>query len=85
MLMHGYSFAAIKLKNILLDNQVPILFIHGLKDDFIPVSMCEDMYQITTAEKNMVLFPDGKHADSYCSNPALYEASVEAFINKYGK
>lgn len=81
-LIHGYQFYDICPKKALENNQVPVLFIHGEKDDFIPPSMCRDMYEMTKSKKKMILFPNAVHAESYLSDPDTYEKCVAEFVKE---
>lgn len=64
-------------------NKLPILFIHGSKDTFVPTAMVYDNYQATTAPKQLWLVKGAKHASSYDLNPQEYERRVGRFIQTY--
>lgn len=79
-LIHRYHFFKICPKKALVNNEVPVLFMHGKKDDFIPSTMCEDMFEMTKAEKKIVLFENADHAMSYMSAPEKYESCIHDFL-----
>lgn len=41
--------------------QIPVLFIHGTADDYIPAAMSEALYQATPSPKQLILVPGGSH------------------------
>ncbi len=64
--------------------KVPILFIHGEKDKFVPSWMSEKMYKACASEhKQIELFPEGTHCTSYAHNPERYTRVVYEFTDKY--
>lgn len=62
----------------------PLLFIHGEKDDFVPYSMLDGVYNAAeNCEKEKLSVPDAPHARSVCAHPELYWSTVTAFLKKY--
>ncbi|MDV2582452.1 alpha/beta hydrolase [Alkalibacillus haloalkaliphilus] len=55
--------------------EVPILYIHGKKDAFVPTSMTEELYEATNSEAQIKLFEDAGHGEAF----AIYE---EAYVEK---
>ncbi len=64
-------------------SRVPILFIHGAKDNFVPLWMNEELYEACGSEKERVVFPDATHIKSYDYYPDQYEQAVTAFVGRY--
>lgn len=60
----------------------PILFIHGDKDDYVPFSMEQELFEACTSEKWICKVEGAVHARSYYTNASAYEGAVEAFIKK---
>lgn len=60
--------------------KVPILFIHGGSDDFVPTAMVYALYNACTSKKMLWVAPKAAHARSYYVNPSKYEALVRTFI-----
>lgn len=81
-MIHNYQFFNISPICALKDNKVPVLFIHGKEDDFIPPTMCEDMYRAATCVKKMVLFEHANHAQSYLCEPEKYEELIVSFLTE---
>ncbi len=62
------------------DAKVPILFIHGYQDGFVPYSMGSMLYDACSGPKRMETFERGEHAVSVLSDPWKYESVVSSFI-----
>ena len=62
--------------------KVPILFIHGDDDRFVPCSMSRQCYDACGGDKRLVLVKNAGHGISYCVDGELYEREVMAFMEK---
>lgn len=62
-------------------NKIPVLFIHGTKDDFVPIEMTFSNFQYCTSEKSLFLVPDAPHAISYFIDEEGYHKAVVDFCN----
>ncbi len=72
------SMAAVKRAKI------PILFIHGEKDTFVPCHMAQDMYEAyDSKDKQLELFKEGTHCSSYYYEPERYTRVCHEFTDKY--
>jgi len=67
----------------LQNSKVPVLFIHGTDDDFVPVEMTYENYKACNAPKHLLIVPGAKHGMSYLVDQAAYEKEVMAFWNQY--
>lgn len=47
------------------ENRIPVLFIHGDDDTFVPVTMTYENYKACTAPKELLIVPGADHAMSY--------------------
>ncbi len=63
--------------------RVPMLFIHGDKDLFVPTYMVYELYDACTSEKELFIVPGADHAKSYHIDPDGYQARVKAMAEKY--
>ena len=63
--------------------RVPMLFIHGDKDLFVPTKMVYELYASCTSEKELFVVEGADHAKSYHIDPKGYEMRVKAMVNKY--
>lgn len=64
---------------------IPILYIHGDKDDFVPYYMMDELYNATNSEKEKLTIEGGEHANSDLVNPKLYWSTINSFLEKYIK
>ncbi len=81
---YGYSYRQMRPIDSLADNQVPILFIHGEKDDFILPAHSRRMAEATRGYQEVRLIPGAGHAASILTDPAAYKAYVTGFLKKIG-
>ncbi len=66
----------------LRDNTIPVLFIHGTDDKFVPVEMTYENYKACTAEKRLFIVPGADHGLSYLTDSDEYENAVKTFWNE---
>ncbi len=59
--------------------KVPVLFIHGTGDHFVPVEMTYENYKSCASEKRLFVVPGADHGMSYVMDKAGYENAVKAF------
>ncbi len=65
--------------------KVPILFIHGSADRFVPCDMTYQNYESCICEKAQYISPGAAHAVTCWVDPHGYRSSVRGFIEKYQK
>ena len=66
------------------NSNVPILFIHGDADDFVPYRMQEKVYNACSREdKEMISVEGAAHTEAVLKAPELYWNTVLGFINKH--
>ena len=58
---------------------VPILFIHGDADTFVPSRMCKEIYDNCASTKQILTVPGAAHAESYYKDTAAYEQALDTF------
>lgn len=64
---------------------VPILFIHGTDDRFVPVEMTYENYKNCASPKEILVVPGAEHGMSYYLDKEQYERAMIEFWNKYDK
>lgn len=79
----GYGFRDYSTLDAVQATGVPILFIHGRDDDFVPVWMSEKNYKMCRSPKYILIVDNAAHAASYYENKEAYEAKVKGFLEKY--
>jgi len=60
----------------------PALFIHGLRDDFIPYPHSIRLYEAAGEPKQLWLVPQAYHSGARAVDPAEYDRRVRAFFEK---
>ncbi len=60
--------------------KIPILFIHGSADSFVPCSMVHELYEACKTEKKLVIVEGAGHVESCYRDADLYEGTIEEFI-----
>lgn len=63
--------------------RIPVLFIHGADDTFVPVTMTYENYRACTAPKQLLIVPGAQHGLSYYVEQDRYEKEVKAFWRSY--
>ncbi len=79
----GYTFAQCSASKQLKKAEVPILFIHGQRDRFVPTRMSEEMYRAYAGPKQLFLAPTADHATAYFLHQQEYEAAVRSFLARF--
>jgi hypothetical protein len=79
----GYDLRDASPLEAVANSKTPTLFIHGVKDDFVPASMMGKLYQAARCPKSFLWMPDADHATSVGADPALYWTTVSTFLEEY--
>lgn len=64
-------------------NRVPILFLHGGKDDFVPLWMTQKNYEACKAPKELLVIEEAEHAMSFPKSSERCWQVVKEFLQKY--
>lgn len=62
---------------------IPVLFIHGEEDSFVPIEMTYRNYYACPSPKRLFVVPGANHCMSYYVDPAGYEKEMVSFWEKY--
>ena len=79
----GYSFSEASALQQVKKAKVPVLFIHGEKDNFVHTDMVYPLYEACPAEKQLLVVEGAGHGSSYSINPTLYFDTVFDFIGRH--
>ncbi|MCH5268574.1 MAG: alpha/beta hydrolase [Lachnospiraceae bacterium] len=63
---------------------VPILMIHGDADTFVPLAMCEEIYENIASPKQKLIVEGAGHIESYYKDTEGYEQALDEFIESLG-
>lgn len=66
-----------------VQSNAPILFIHGLEDNYVPCSMSKDMFDAKPDKKELYLVPNAAHAQSCQKNREEYEQVINDFLDQF--
>lgn len=59
--------------------QIPVLFVHGTDDHFVPVEMTYENYKACASEKRLLIVPGADHCMSYLIGKITYERIAKEF------
>ena len=60
-------------------SRVPVLFVHGADDHFVPVEMTYENYKACVSPKRLLIVPGAEHGMSYLVNQQGYEDALRTF------
>lgn len=80
---NGWNFSEASSLEQIKKCRLPMLFIHGDKDDYVPTSMVYELYEAKPEPKELWIVPDAGHADSYKLNKEEYTDKVRQFTDTY--
>lgn len=81
----GYGMDECNAKHEVKKAEVPILFIHGSADTFVPCSMCHEIYDNCSSPKRKLIVEGAAHAESYYKNMESYEKALDEFAEEIFK
>lgn len=79
----GFRFKECDTVKIMKKNKIPVLFIHGGMDDFIPAEMSYKNYDACKSEKSILVVNQAAHGTSSLAEPAVYHSAVMNFMEKW--
>lgn len=81
----GYFFGEGSALTQVAKTRLPILFIHGDQDSFVPFAMVHPLVAAAGGEKELYVVPGAVHANAYFVNKQEYVKRISGFINRYLK
>lgn len=79
----GYSFKEASALEQVKKAEVPILYIHGQADTFVPTELAWKLYENTKSAAEIITFPDASHGEAFVLYQEEYIQQVETFLGKY--
>ena len=79
----GFSYSEFTAPKALKRCTVPVLFIHGEDDGFVPVSMTYENYEACASEKELLVVPGAHHGTSYAVDTPKYQETILEFFDKH--
>ena len=78
--MAGYGLDECNAAKEVQKAKLPILFIHGDKDTFVPCSMCDELYASCASQKTKLIVKGAGHCESYYKNTKAFEDALDKFL-----
>ncbi len=79
----GWNFEEASALEQVKKCKLPMFFIHGGNDTYVPTSMVNTLYEAKQGEKELWIVPNVEHANSYWDHTAEYVAKTNTFVSKY--
>jgi pimeloyl-ACP methyl ester carboxylesterase len=64
-------------------NKIPVLFVHGAADRFVPIEMTYQNYVACHAPKRLLVVPEARHGMSYFIDKEAYERVTNDFFRDF--
>ena len=78
----GYGLDECNARDEVKKAKIPMLFIHGSKDTFVPCSMVYELYEACAAPKDLLIIEGASHAEAYYKDRPAYEAAVRKLMER---
>ncbi len=78
----GFDIESSSAVSSLKGARVPVLFIHGEDDSFVPCDMSRENYEACASKKTLVTVPGAGHGLSYLVDYERYSRAVRQFIEE---
>lgn len=78
----GCSFPSVR-RAIMRMNRMPMLFIHGEKDSYIPFAQCQSLFDLAYGPKSLWIVPDARHNQCAKTNPGEYFRRIVSFLDEH--
>ncbi len=80
---YGWNFQEASSLNQVKKSKLPMFFIHGDADTYVPTWMVYPLYDAKSEPKELWIVPGATHAMSYRDYPQEYTERVKNFVGKY--
>lgn len=80
--IYGWSFKEASALKQVKKCHLPMLFIHGDSDLYVPTAMVHTLYRAKKGAKELWITPNTKHAESYKNYREEYTKRVKKFVEK---
>lgn len=78
----GYTFGEASAIDSVAKNKLPLLIIHGDKDELVPTEMAERIYEKAKSDKELWIVPGAGHTEAYTIAEKEYQDKLKAFWAK---
>ena len=80
---YGWTFTQASAVDQVAKCRLPMLFIHGDADTYVPTRMVYELYKAKAEPKEIYISKGSAHANSYKDHPDEYTRRVKNFVSKY--
>ena len=81
-ILAGYSFREANILHQVAKIKVPILFIHGESDHYVPTKMMDNLVNEAKQPVNVYIGSHSDHVRSFHDNPILYKRAIKEFLQQ---
>lgn len=78
-----FSIYGSNTAEVLKESDIPVIFVHGKADGFVPCEMSEEAYLSNKKNRYLVLVDNADHGLSYLIDKNLVESEINKFLIKY--
>ena len=82
-LFGGFGLYEADALDALANTRIPVLFIHGEADSFVPCDMSRHAFEACASPKRLITVPDAEHGCGYLIEPERLTAELNDFFNEY--
>ena len=82
-LMAGFGFRDYSTLEAMRVNTLPVLFLHGEADDFVPMRFSIENYAACQAEKELITVPGAGHGMSYLLDTERCKEALGRFLSRH--
>lgn len=79
--MAGFRMEQVSPLKAVENSKMPVLFVHGTKDNYVPTYMSEELFERKPEPKQLLLVEGAVHANAYGVNPQRYAEEVHTLIH----
>lgn len=79
----GWDFKEASALDQLKKCKLPMFFIHGDKDTYVPTWMVNQLYEAKKGDKELWIVPNVEHANAYWDCTDQYVSKTKKFVSKY--
>ena len=79
----GFSLHECATTDAVAATSLPILFLHGSADHFVPCRMSQEAYDACAGERKLLLISGAGHARAYLTDPPRVQSAMEDFLENH--
>ena len=81
-LFADFGFRDCSTVDALRRNRLPVLFVHGEQDQFVPIRFTVENYGACAGEKQLITVPEAGHGTSYIFATSQCQAALRKFLDR---